>query len=169
MRRPPHPPCPVTETGIGFMHFSSFGTAWRSVGLLWLCLMAAPTAARPPDVATAVRALLERQVAAWNRGDLEGFMEGYRRSPDLVFVSGTTVTKGWDAVLARYRQRYQAEGRAMGTLEFRSLVIEPIGTRAALVHGEWRVVSPEQTASGRFTLLVRRFPVGWRIVYDHTS
>lgn len=151
------------------MRLFSPGKAWPSVGLLWLCLIVAPTAARPPDAATAVRKLLERQVAAWNRGDLEGFMEGYWRSPELLFVSGTTVTKGWDAVLARYRQRYQAEGRAMGTLAFQSLVIEPVGTRAALVHGEWRVVSPEQTASGRFTLLVRRFPVGWRIVYDHTS
>ncbi|MCS7079791.1 MAG: DUF4440 domain-containing protein [Chloracidobacterium sp.] len=143
-----------------------------SIRLLWLCLCLSPspTPARPPDAVTAVRMLLDRQVAAWNRGDLEGFMDGYWRSPELMFVSGTTVTKGWEAVLTRYRQRYQTEGRAMGTLDFHDLVIEPVGSRMALVHGGWRVVLPDQTVlGGRFTLLVRRFSVGWRIVYDHTS
>ncbi len=137
--------------------------------LLWFLLGASPAPAQPPSSVTAIRTLLANQVAAWNRGDLEGFMEGYWRSPELTFVSGTTVTKGWEATLARYRQRYQSEGRAMGRLDFEDLVIEMVGPRAALVRGAWRVVLPEQAASGRFTLLVRRFPSGWRIVYDHTS
>ncbi|OYT73629.1 MAG: DUF4440 domain-containing protein [Chloracidobacterium sp. CP2_5A] len=140
-----------------------------AVGFAWLLAAAAAAPARPHPTVTAVRALLDRQVAAWNRGDLEGFMAGYWQSPELTFVSGTTVTKGWDATLARYRQRYQSEGRAMGALDFQELVIEPVGRGAALVRGAWRVRLPEQTASGRFTLLARRFPVGWRIVYDHTS
>ena len=137
--------------------------------LLWFLLGASPAPAQPPSSVAAIRTLLDRQVAAWNRGDLEGFMDGYWRSPELTFVSGTTVTKGWEATLVRYRQRYQSEGRAMGTLDFQDLVIEMVGPRAALVRGAWRVVLPEQITSGRFTLLVRRFPNGWRIVYDHTS
>ncbi len=141
----------------------------RAVCLAWLLVGAAPALARPHPAAGAVRALLDRQVAAWNRGDLEGFMAGYWQSPELIFVSGTTVTKGWDAALARYRQRYQSEGRAMGALAFEELVIEPVGPGAALARGAWRVTWPDQAASGRFTLLARRFPVGWRIVYDHTS
>ena len=42
-----------------------------------------------------VRAVLSRQVEAWNRGDLEAFMAGYWNSPDLVFQSGATLTRGW--------------------------------------------------------------------------
>ena len=85
------------------------------LGLL-LAGAAASVAAEPgaDDPPAAVRALLDAQVEAWNRGDLEGFMAGYWRSPELVFCSGATVTKGWDATLERYRQRYQAEGREMG-------------------------------------------------------
>ncbi|MFQ3583016.1 MAG: nuclear transport factor 2 family protein [Chloracidobacterium sp.] len=137
--------------------------------LLWLLAGGGLGSERPHPTVVAVRALLEAQVTAWNRGDLEGFMEGYWRSPELTFVSGTTVTKGWEATLTRYRQRYQSEGRAMGTLRFDDLVIEPVGPRAALIRGAWRVTLPDQVMAGRFTLLARRFPAGWRIVYDHTS
>ncbi len=90
------------------------------LGLL-LAGAAASVAAEPgaDDPPAAVRALLDAQVEAWNRGDLEGFMAGYWRSPELVFCSGATVTKGWDATLERYRKRYQAEGREMGTAPLR--------------------------------------------------
>jgi hypothetical protein len=135
--------------------------------LLWLLF--STTSAQPSSSVIAIRTLLDNQVAAWNRGDLEGFMNGYWRSPNLTFISGATVTKGWEAVRARYQQRYQAEGRAMGTLGFQDLVIEMVGPRAALVHGRWQVTLPEHVLSGRFTLLIRRLSEGWRIVYDHTS
>src|SRR5437868_3067751 len=72
----------------------------------------------PEQKAPAIRAVLEKQVAAWNRGDLEGYMDGYWRSPDLEFYGGDKVTLGWDATLARYRARYQGEGKEMGTLAF---------------------------------------------------
>ena len=82
---------------------------------LAVSLAAAADSKTPPaDPGAEVRALLDAQVAAWNRGDLEAFMAGYWRSPELVFCSGATVTKGWDATLERYRKRYQAEGREMG-------------------------------------------------------
>ena len=43
---------------------------------------------------SAIRAVLDAQAAAWNRGDLEGYMDGYDRSPDTEFVGGDTVTRG---------------------------------------------------------------------------
>src|SRR3954468_6240197 len=71
----------------------------------------------------AIRAVMDAQVAAWNKGDLEGYMNGYWRSPDLEFYSGTTITKGWDATLERYKKRYQQGGHEMGTLDFSDLDI----------------------------------------------
>lgn len=140
-------------------------------------LGAAVLAAIPPfalgatqDGTAPVRALLDAQVAAWNRGDLEGFMAGYWRSPELVFCSGATVTKGWDATLERYRKRYQAEGREMGRLRFESLEVEPLGPGAAFARGEyWLRMSDGQQPHGRFTLVLRRLSGAWRIVHDHTS
>ena len=122
------------------------------------------------DGAAPVRALLDAQVAAWNRGDLEGFMAGYWRSPELVFCSGATVSKGWDATLARYRQRYQAEGREMGRLGFDAIEVLAMGADAAAARGAWRLrVSDGKQPHGLFTLLLRRVDGAWRIVHDHTS
>ena len=114
--------------------------------------------------------MLDAQVEAWNRGDLEGFMAGYWRSPDLVFCSGDTVTKGWDETLARYRKRYQAEGREMGRLRFDGIEVIPLGEDAALARGAWRLVMTDgKEPHGLFTLLLRRLDGAWRIVHDHTS
>ena len=125
-----------------------------------------PRAPRP----AAARAVLDAQVEAWNRGDLEGFMAGYWRSPDLVFCSGHTVTKGWDETLARYRKRYQSEGREMGRLRFDGVEVVPLGADAALARGAWRLVMTDgKEPHGLFTLLLRRLDGAWRIVHDHTS
>src|SRR5689334_82918 len=89
------------------------------------------------DAERAVRLVLADQVAAWNRGDLEGYMAGYWRSPQLTFYAGGSVTTGWDETLARYRRRYQGEGKAMGTLNFANLQVEVLGPSAALARGRW--------------------------------
>ena len=58
----------------------------------------------------------------------------------------------------------------MGTLTFTDLEIEPLGPDSAFARGAWRVALPEDKhAAGRFTLILRKFPEGWRIVHDHTS
>ncbi len=119
--------------------------------------------------AVEIRRVLEQQQAAWNRGDLEGFMRGYWNSAALTFVSGTKVTRGWQPTLDRYRRTYQQNGAEMGKLEFSELEIQPLGTGAALVSGAFRLaMSSGKHPHGRFTLVFRRFAPGWRIVHDHT-
>jgi len=116
-----------------------------------------------------IKHMLVSQIEAWNHGNLEGFMQGYWRSPDLTFVSGATVTKGWEPTLARYRQRYQSEGREMGKLEFQDLNIDLLGRRAAVVTGQFLLtMSDGKQPHGRFTLIVKRMTGGWKIVHDHT-
>ncbi|HUI83172.1 MAG TPA: nuclear transport factor 2 family protein [Candidatus Binatia bacterium] len=117
----------------------------------------------------AIRGVLHSQVDAWNRHDLEGFMAGYWKSPELTFVSGTAETQGWEPTLERYRRTYQAEGRAMGTLSFSELRVEALGSDAAFATGKFQLVMPDgKQPHGVFTLIFRRFPEGWRIVRDHT-
>jgi beta-aspartyl-peptidase (threonine type) len=119
--------------------------------------------------AKAVRQVLDDQVAAWNKGDLKGFMAGYWRSPDLTFFSGKDKTRGWQATLERYQKRYQAEGKEMGKLAFRDLEIESLGPDSAWVRGRWQLELSKETVSGLFTLIFKKLPEGWRIVHDHTS
>lgn len=115
-----------------------------------------------------VRAVLDAQAEAWNRGDLVGYMDGYARSAETVFVSGDTVTRGWQTVLDRYRQRYDSRAK-MGTLTFTDLEITLMGADAALVLGRWQLQRANDEPHGRFTLIFRRTRQGWRIVHDHSS
>jgi beta-aspartyl-peptidase (threonine type) len=117
-----------------------------------------------------IHALLDAQVAAWNRGDLEGYMAGYWHSPELEFFSGSTVTRGWQPTLERYRKRYQSEGREMGTLTFSELNIDVLNENTAFVTGRWQLTMKKgESPNGLFTLLLRRFGDGWKVVHDHSS
>ena len=117
---------------------------------------------------TAVRAVIDAQRDAWNRGDVEGYMAGYARSPNTVFVSGDSVTRGWQTVLDRYKKNYDSREK-MGTLTFADLEITTIGTRTAVVLGSWKLRRANDEPHGRFTLIFRKTKQGWRIVHDHTS
>ncbi|MDQ3817177.1 MAG: DUF3225 domain-containing protein [Acidobacteriota bacterium] len=116
----------------------------------------------------AIRAVLDAQVAAWNRGDIEGFMDGYWRSSETVFVSGDTVTHGWQTVLDRYKKGYSTREK-MGTLTFSDLEIKLISKDAAVALGRWQLARTGDSPHGRFTLIFRKTRQGWRIVHDHTS
>ena len=128
------------------------------------------TGAKTAADSAGVRAVLDKQVEAWNRGDLEGFMAGYWNSPDLVFQSGATVTRGWQATRERYRRRYQAEGKEMGRLRFQDLDVQLLGSDAAFIRGRWHLTMKDGSEpGGLFTLLARRIGGDWKIVHDHTS
>jgi ketosteroid isomerase-like protein len=138
------------------------------VTLLPACLTAVEASSNPAE--KEIAATLNVQVDAWNRGDLEGFMQGYWNSPELTFSSGGTVTRGWQPTLDRYRRRYQSAGSEMGKLRFDDLQITVLDSDSAFVRGRWRLtLSNGKQPGGLFTLIVRRKPEGWRIVHDHTS
>jgi ketosteroid isomerase-like protein len=112
--------------------------------------------------------VLNMQQDAWNRGDIDTFMNGYSRSEDTVFVSGDEVTRGWQKVLDRYKKKYSDRAK-MGTLTFSDLEITPLSNDSAVVLGSWELKRASDKPHGRFTLIFRRFPEGWKIVHDHTS
>lgn len=134
-----------------------------------LAVVACASSGDADEARTAIRKVLDDQVAAWNKGDLPGFMEGYWKSPELTFFAGKEATRGWQALFDRYRKKYQAEGKQMGKLAFTDLEIELIAADRAMVRGRWRVVLPKESPQGLFTLLVKKLPGGWRITHDHTS
>jgi ketosteroid isomerase-like protein len=118
--------------------------------------------------AAEIRKVIQAQQEAWNRGDLEAFMSGYARSDKTTFVSGDEVTRGWQTVLDRYKAKY-SDREKMGTLTFSELEITPLGSDDAVVLGRWQLKRAKDNPRGRFTLIFRRTPEGWRIVQDHTS
>lgn len=118
--------------------------------------------------AVAIKAVLDAQCAAWNRGDIEGFMDGYERSGTTVFVGGDNVTRGWQTVLDRYKRNYDSREK-MGTLTFTDLEITPLGNDSALVLMRWHLQRAKDEPHGRSTLIMRRTKQGWKIVHDHSS
>ncbi len=115
-----------------------------------------------------IRAVIQAQQEAWNRGDIDGFMNGYARSKSTIFVSEDTVTRGWQTVRDRYKKKY-SDREKMGTLKFSTLEIKPLGADSAVALGRWKLKRTKDQPHGRFTLIFRKTADGWRIVHDHTS
>jgi len=137
-----------------------------AVMMAWCCLL--PGCRREADAESRIRAVLDDQVAAWNRGDVEGFMEGYWKSDATVFLSSRGISRGWQALLNRYRQSYPDQA-AMGRLSFSELEITILSPDAALILGRWQLERENDRPGGVFTLVAHRLPEGWRIIHEHTS
>jgi ketosteroid isomerase-like protein len=120
------------------------------------------------DVRGAIEGVLRAQQEAWNGGDVRAFMDHYWKSDELTFSSGGKTTRGWQATLARYRERYPTREK-MGRLTLSGLEITPLGDAAALVLGQWKLDRQSEPVGGNFTLVLRKIDGRWVIVHDHTS
>jgi beta-aspartyl-peptidase (threonine type) len=116
----------------------------------------------------AIKAVLEAQQSAWNRGDVDAFLVGYWHSSELTFSGSSGVARGWDGVLARYKKNYP-DRAAMGQLDFSDLEFRFLGPDSAMVLGRWHLKREQDELGGVFTLVWQRFPDGWKIIHDHTS
>ena len=139
------------------------------VAILALALSAtAQTEQQKSEIENDILAVMTTQAAAWNRGDIDSFMQGYWKSEKLVFASGDNVTRGWQSTLDRYKKTYDGKAK-MGELAFTDLEITALSKDAAVVLGSWSLKRVSDNPKGKFTLVFRRVKEGWRIVHDHTS
>jgi ketosteroid isomerase-like protein len=115
----------------------------------------------------AIIKVMNTQLIAWNRGDLEGFMQGYWKSDSLMFVSSKP-TYGWQATLDNYKRGYPDKA-AMGILTFDIKKVEVIDDTNAFVFGAWRLKRVKDNPGGYFTLWFKKIKGEWKVVVDHTS
>ncbi len=113
---------------------------------------------------------MNSQEDAWNRGDLEGFMNGYWHSDSLKFIGKSGLTYGWDTTLANYKKSYP-DTDAMGRLTFDNLSIEMIDSDVILVIGKWMLARNTlgDTLQGHYSLNWQKKDGDWVIVVDHSS
>jgi len=130
--------------------------------------LVATSAAWGAAPADEIRAVLSAQVAAWNRGDLDAFMQPYDHTGSLRFASGGTVTYGWQPTLDRYKKRYPDKA-AMGVLNLEVVDVMLPAADAAVVFGRWELRREHDHPHGLFTLVLHHTADGWRISADHTS
>lgn len=137
--------------------------------LRWLCLIC--TAPLLFAQGEEIRAMLAKSQAMWNRGDLTAFVADYEDSPETTFIGNEVVRGGTKAILDRYRRRYPNRD-TMGTLTFSEIETRPLAPGLVLASGKYdlkRTAAGGGDASGRFTLIVRKTPGGWKIIHDHSS
>lgn len=136
--------------------------------IVFLCAASVSAQSKAEKTKAEIRKVLDEQTAAWNRGDIEGFMRGYWNSPEMTFVSGNSVTKGWQPTLERYKRAYDTPEK-MGRLSFSELEITLTGKDSAVVLGRFTLERKNDRPTGIFTLNFRRLKEGWKIILDHTS
>ena len=108
---------------------------------------------------------------AWNRGDLPAFASYYEDSPGTTFMGKTIVRGGTKAILERYQKSYPTRD-AMGALTFSEMEVRPLAKGVALVTGRFdlkRTTAGGGDTWGRYTVIVRDGPKGWKIIHDHSS
>ena len=119
-------------------------------------------------IETAVKRVLTEQAEAWNKCDIEGFMQGYWKSENLSFTSGNKNTRGWQATFDNYKKGYSTCEK-MGKLSFSELDVTVLSKKSAMVRGRFLLERKSDKPTGLFTLIFRKFKDGWKVVHDHTS
>ena len=143
--------------------------------LLMLALVACGATAPPakrmftPRDRDDVRNVLLAQMTAWNKGNLDGYMNGYANVEWLVFTSGGKVRLGWQETYDTFHKKYAQNPAAMGKLVFEILSIDAVGADGAVVLGNWILTNSPSDGRGVFTVVLERRPDGWKVIHDHTS
>ena len=116
----------------------------------------------------AILNVLHTQELAWNKGDVETFMQGYWKSDSVMFIGKAAPVYGWQGTLNRYKKAYPDKA-AMGQLTFDIIQVKVLDNSNAFVLGGWHLQRDKDAPGGYFTLWFRKINGEWKIVCDHTS
>jgi ketosteroid isomerase-like protein len=116
----------------------------------------------------AIKALLDEQTKAWNKGDLESFMKGYWESDSLLFIGKSGPKYGYKTTLENYKKGYP-DAAAMGKLSFDILQIKRLSVIYFYAVGKWHLQRTIGDLEGHYTLLIKKVKNKWVIVADHSS
>jgi len=115
-----------------------------------------------------IRQLLSSQTKAWNRGNIDEFMNGYWNNDSLMFIGKSGVTYGYINTLNNYKKGY-SDTAQMGKLTFDLLQVKKIAADAYFIVGKWFLKRSVGDIGGHYTLLFRKIKGNWVIVADHSS
>lgn len=138
-------------------------------GLVLLSLLSCSTLhqAQAPSERSTIRQVMSAQENAWNRGDLEGFMQGYWKSDKLKFIGRNGIRYGWDNTLKAYKKGYP-DRATMGKLHFEIESLEPLGKNSYYMVGQYKLLRSHDQPSGYFTLVWKKIDGHWKIISDMT-
>lgn len=135
---------------------------------LFVLLIISSSAMAQSKDASAIKNAMNEQLAAWNSGNIERFMQTYWQSDSLMFIGKSGVTHGWQKTLENYKKNYP-DTDAMGKLDFNILEVKRLSVLYFFVVGKWHLTRSIGNAEGHFTLLFKKIKNNWVIVVDHSS
>lgn len=139
----------------------------KNVLLVFLLAFTNAVSAQSKDE-SAIRQLLDQQTAAWNRGEVTNFMQGYWENDSLMFIGKSGVTYGWTNTLNNYKKGYP-DAAAMGQLTFTLIQVKRLSKRYYHVTGKWFLKRSIGDVGGHYTLLLEKINGRWVIIADHSS
>ena len=125
----------------------------------------------PSDkVSSAILSTMQKQTDAWNRGDIDSFMEGYWEDESLTFIGKSGLTFGWQATLDRYKEGYP-DRETMGKLDFSEIKMRKLSGKLVFVTGKWHLArtGDKEDLEGWYSLLWKKIKGKWVIMADHSS
>jgi len=115
-----------------------------------------------------IRKVLDSQTEAWNKGDINSFMQGYWKDDSLMFIGKNGIHWGWQTTLENYKKNYP-DTVAMGKLSFDIVLVKKLSPEYFYVVGKWMLNRSLGDLSGHYNLLFRKINGQWLIVADHSS
>jgi len=140
----------------------------KSLFVVLFSIISICATAQTPADKQAILKVLETQRQAWNKGDLEAFMQGYLKSDSLLFVGSSGPTYGWQKTLDNYKKTYQGAA-GMGQLTFGIRKVDFLNRDVAFVLGSWHLKRDKDEPKGYFTLLFKKLKGEWKVIVDHSS
>jgi uncharacterized protein (TIGR02246 family) len=148
--------------------FSLPSVAEEKGGWVFDSLATVPNATTPD--AQQVYQLLLKMLDRWNAHDIEGHLEVYWKSPELLVVVDSEQFNGWQQLHSSYINGYP-DRNSMGYISPARIQVKLLKPDLALALTWWSITFPnsKQKVVGNTTMNLQKFDDGWKIVAAHSS
>lgn len=110
------------------------------------------------------------QEAAWNKGDLEGYLSHYKDAPDTQAILSGPV-RGLANIKSAFHISFPNR-EAMGTLDNSDVEVRGLGENFALATGKYHLTRPKKSGGnteGGFVEVLEKTAAGWQVIFSETT
>lgn len=109
-----------------------------------------------------------KMLDAWNRHDLDAYLDGFLHSDDIVLVVDGETIRGWDLLSKAFQSGYPNKDE-MGTVFFDRVQVQMLAPDLGFVLVWYSIAFPKKKQFGTDTIIVKKVAEGWREMISHTS
>jgi hypothetical protein len=121
------------------------------------------------ELAQQVAAVEYAQVDAWNKHDLQSYLQWYWNSPELISLSNGDEIVGFAALANELRTGYGSDPNSMGHVQMERLRVKMTGSDSAVMVASYVITTSKHSDLFEDTTVLKRFSEGWRIVFESAN